>query len=96
MSPSVKGDLWPLFHREETLSYVGTAVYARCKACTLELSLAAGSAVREQLKGDKAAVAAGRVAAKLHGLVVGRYRNMYSHVLNLQSHFHRREGKAEE
>jgi hypothetical protein len=72
MPPSVKGNLWPLFHREDTLVYVGATVYARCKACTAELSLAAGSALRERLKGDKAAVAAGRAAAKLHGLVVGR------------------------
>jgi hypothetical protein len=81
MPPSVKGNLWPLFHREDTLVYVGATVYARCNACTAELSLAAGSDLREQRKGDEAAVAAGRAAAKLHRLVVGRDRNTHSHVL---------------
>jgi hypothetical protein len=44
MPPSVKGKLWPLFHREDTLVDVGATVYARCKPCTAELSLAAVSA----------------------------------------------------
>jgi hypothetical protein len=29
MPPIVRGELWPLLHREESLVYVGTTVYAR-------------------------------------------------------------------
>jgi hypothetical protein len=61
--------------------YVGTTVDARCRACTAELSLATGTALREELKGDGTAVSAGRAAARLHGLVPGRDRNSYGRVL---------------
>jgi hypothetical protein len=47
----------------------------------VELSLATVTALREELKGDETAVSTGRAAAKLLGLVPGRDRNMYGHVL---------------
>jgi hypothetical protein len=81
MTPVVRGELWPWFHREESLVYVGTTVCARCRACTAERSLDTVAALREELKGDETAVSAGRAAAKLLGLVPRRDRNMYGHVL---------------
>jgi hypothetical protein len=81
MRPVVRGELWPLLHREVSLVYVGTAVHARCRASTVELSLDTGTALREELKGDESAVPAGRAVAKLLGLVSGRDRKMYGHVL---------------
>jgi hypothetical protein len=81
MPPVVRSELWPLFHREERLVYVGTTVYARYRACTVALSLATGTALREELKGDETAVSADRAAAKLLGLVPGRDPNVYGHVL---------------
>jgi hypothetical protein len=80
MSPVVWGELWPLFHREESLVYVGATVYARCRACTVELSLAKGRVLREELKGDETAVSAGREAARLLGLLPGTDRNLYGDV----------------
>jgi hypothetical protein len=79
MPPTLKGDLWPLFHREASLNYMGGTVYARCKACTSKLSLTAGTALRGPLKID-GSVTAGRLAAKQLGLVIGRDRDKYSHV----------------
>jgi hypothetical protein len=55
MPPTLEGDLWPLFHREATLTFMGGTVYTRCKACTSEISLIVGAAVREQLNGDEEA-----------------------------------------
>jgi hypothetical protein len=78
--PILKGALWPLFRREATLMSMGGTVYARCKACTSELSLTDGTALRGQLKGDEEALAARRLGAKQLGLVIGRDREMYSHV----------------
>jgi hypothetical protein len=63
MPPTLKGDLWPLFHREATLKYMGGTIYARCKACTSEISLTDDTALRGQLKGDEESVAAGRLGA---------------------------------
>jgi hypothetical protein len=40
-----------------------------------------GAALREEHKGDETAVAAGRAAAKLHGLVPGRDRTTYGYTL---------------
>jgi hypothetical protein len=76
-----RGELWILFHREESLVDVGATVYTRCRAHTAELPLASGTALCEELKGDESAIFAGHAAAKLHGLVPGRSRNMYGHVL---------------
>jgi hypothetical protein len=50
-----QSDLWPLFHRETILTYMGGRVYARCTACTSVLSLTGGIALRGQLKGDEEA-----------------------------------------
>jgi hypothetical protein len=47
----------------------------------VDLSLAKGTALREELKGDETAVFPGRAAANLLGLVPGRDRNMYGHML---------------
>jgi hypothetical protein len=80
MPPTLKGDLWPLFHREATLTYIGGIVYARYKACTSELSLTDSMALRGKLKGDEEAVSSGCLGAKQLGLVIGRDREVYSHV----------------
>jgi hypothetical protein len=57
MPPTLKGDLWLLFHCEATLNYMGGTVY--CKACISELSLTLGTALRGLLrkkKGDEEAL----------------------------------------
>jgi hypothetical protein len=71
MPPTLKGDMWPLFHREETLTYMGGTAYARCKTCTSKLSLTTGTALRGQLKGD-GSVTADSLVAKQLGLVISR------------------------
>jgi hypothetical protein len=48
----MKGYLWTLFHREETLLYVVSMVYAWCRACTPEFSFGVGSSIRAQLTGN--------------------------------------------
>jgi hypothetical protein len=70
-----------LFHRDKNLVYCGTTVDARCRAFTAELSLATGTALHEELKGNETGVSAGRAAPRLHGIEPGRDRKMYSHVL---------------
>jgi hypothetical protein len=81
MPPVARGELWPLFHREESLVCVGTTFNARYRACTAELSLAIETVLREQLESDETAVSAGRAAADLHSLAPGRDRNSYGYVL---------------
>jgi hypothetical protein len=81
MLPVAWGELWPLFNRDENLVYFGTTVDAWCREFTVELSLATGTALHEELKGNETGVSAGRAAPKLHGIVPGRDRKIYSHVL---------------
>jgi hypothetical protein len=63
MPPVIRGDIWPLFVREERLVYNGAFVYARCRGCSEAISLGVGTTLRQKLAGSALEIAGGRSQA---------------------------------
>jgi hypothetical protein len=80
MPPVVRGDIWPLFVREENLVYNRAFFYARCRGCTEAISLGVGTTLQQKLTGSPLDIAGVRAQAKELGLVIGRDRSMIPHM----------------
>jgi hypothetical protein len=85
MLPVVRGDICPLFVREESLVYHAAFVYARCRGCTEAISLGVGTTLRQKLAGSPLDISGGRAQAKELGLIIGRDRSMIAHVRTCSS-----------
>jgi hypothetical protein len=85
MPPVVRGDIWPLFVREESLVYNGAFVYARCRGCTEAISRGVGTTLQQKLAGSPLEIASGLAQAKELGLMIGRNLSMIAHVRTCSS-----------
>lgn len=82
MPPSTAGPIWLHFERIACLPYSKTSAYvfARCKLCTPEVTHTKFTKLEKLLNGSEEERKAGREEARMSGLVMGRDKEMNSHL----------------
>jgi hypothetical protein len=80
MPPVIRGDIWPVFVREEGVVSTTAPSSMPAGLCTEAISLGVGTTLQQKLAGTPLKIASGLAQAKELGLIIGRNRSIVAHL----------------